>query len=185
MGLERGSSALRGNVDVMISVAKNQGGVVTVKNSKQKNQEPFEPIRLRLKQVKLGVDARTRQPTTSCVLVAAGTVLPPTSARQSEPAPSLGKGEERALKALASFREVGAASGEWHKAIKTTFGVDVPGRTFNNWRKGLLAKGLVEDIPEQPAHVLPGHRKGTCHGRWHAKWHAVAHANVPCHATPL
>lgn len=58
----RGSSALEGACDTMIEVQLD-GGTVTIRCEKQKDDEPFEPIRMRLVTVDLG-DA------SSCVLEA-------------------------------------------------------------------------------------------------------------------
>ena len=142
---ERGSSALRGNVDVMVSVQKN-GDAITLTNTKQKDQEPFEPIQLRLKQVELD-DGETScvlvDGETSCVLVAGD------SPSTTSPAPWVNASQRRALGALASFGRDGASSAEWRQAIETTHRVECPERTFQNWRTDLVKKGTVELVPEK------------------------------------
>jgi RecA-family ATPase len=66
---ERGSSALRAAAETMIRVTlDDKKGVVTIKNDKQKEDEPFGPIRLQSKQVNVGYDEEG-DPVTSLVLL--------------------------------------------------------------------------------------------------------------------
>ena len=131
---ERGSSALKGNVDVMISVSRT-GDTIAVKNTKQKDHEAFRPFQLQLKQVELGGGE------TSCVLIDCRTGSP--TAR----ATSLSASEQRALDVLATFGNEGTTSAEWRNGIKTKHDVAVPDKTFQNWRQSLVRKGLVAATP--------------------------------------
>ena len=115
---ERGSSALRGNVDFMMLVKMSQAGVITITNTKQKDQEAFEAISLQLKQVEVGTND-AGDPVTSCVLVAAGGGTPAAAAGGPTP---LNASQQQALQALGGFDDQGAKSGDWRQAIATQQG---------------------------------------------------------------
>ena len=144
---ERGSSALRGNVDIMVSVSMDKDRVVTVKQTKAKNHEPMRPLRLKLTQVEVGTED-DGEPVTSCVLGATG---PANRNDGSGTHPDANDSEQRAYDVLATFGDKGTRSGVWRKAIETSQRVAVPPKTFNNWRASLVAKGLVEEVPGQPS----------------------------------
>jgi KaiC/GvpD/RAD55 family RecA-like ATPase len=123
--VERGSTALGGAADVMMSlVAQKHGLVLTC--PKLKEAEEFEPIPLRLKTVTIG-DGRE-----SCVVVA--------DAIEAEPV--LDEKHESALNVLATFREASATTGEWRKAT------DIPERTFYRIVDDLMEAGAIDRKPE-------------------------------------
>ena len=135
---ERGSSALKGNVDVMLSVSRD-GNTITVKNTKQKDHEGFEPFHLELKQVALhGGDADPSE--TSCVLTAC---QPPDGV---SPPVDINDSERRALEVLETFGDDGATPKNWRQAIETAHRVNVPDKSFQNWRSRPLVSppGMVE-----------------------------------------
>jgi hypothetical protein len=133
--LERGSSALRAAADTMISVRRKEA-VITVFNNKQKNDEGFSAITLRLKRVSLGEEVDGNE-VTSCVL---------------ESTNALHGAVKNALVILGTFPE-GSDSSTWHKAIAEHLGgIRVADRTFHNWREALLELGLVEAVPDKAHH---------------------------------
>jgi hypothetical protein len=140
--VERGSGALRGGADVMIFVKKTDD-LVVVRNQKQKDAAPFEPFKLRLRVVPLGVSLKGN-PISSCVLVPddgarlEGTPRPTTSER-----PVVVAGALRALSVLAATGGP-MKSGDWRKSVEAQGREVLPGRTFQNWRKALLDAGLIE-----------------------------------------
>ena len=154
--VERGSSALRGNVDVMISVRKTPADKVTITNTKQKDHKLFADIELTLQRVSLGRDDDGHE-LSSCVLVELDA-----GARVSERGlcgrgpgdagprsrPPINKSQQQALSALS--RDL--SSGDWRKATGTRRGCEVSPRTFANWRKTLLDWGLVEAVPDKRRH---------------------------------
>jgi putative DNA primase/helicase len=142
--IERGSSALRAAADVMIAQWK-QDNLVLISNEKQKDDEEFKPIALRVKQIVVGSDL-TGKPVTSCVLVDAGTSGPLHPA-----APGmlpLNASEQFALNVLGGLGT--APSGVWHSAVASAKKATVPTKTFHNWRSALVERGCVETIPESP-----------------------------------
>jgi hypothetical protein len=122
--MERGSTALRAAADVMIHVAKKNEQVI-VRNNKQKDDEQFKDIHLRLKQVAVGTD-------TSCVLEAgtAGSVA-------TNP---LSSGARETLRALWSSGQDTMTTAEWATAV------GIKERTFHSHRKELLERGHVEVV---------------------------------------
>jgi len=134
---ERGSSALRGAADVMISVSK-RGDIVQINVDKQKDDEPITGIRLRLLQVVVGVDEITGKNVTSCVLATAGKVPPEM--------PMLPVGPLRALQTLVYEFGGVADSGTWRKAIVAPNGLAMPEKTFHTHKKQLLQGGLITEI---------------------------------------
>ena len=143
-GAERGSSALRAAAETMIAVAA-QGDELTVTCSKQKEDEQFRPMRLRQKQVQVGeVDG---EPVTSLVLEA---VEGTGSGGVGEDTGELFIPHRQALEALRGLPSSQGRSGEWQTAIQTLDGECVSDTTFHRWRKVLLSKGLVEQLPEKP-----------------------------------
>ncbi len=143
--IERGSSALRGAADTMICQRMNAIRQVTIKNTKQKDQEEFKPIQLRLEQVSLSGNDDT-----SCVLKALGgsVSLPPAGGGTV----TLPSSEAEALKTLALEPGQAMTSAQWQKAIGASRQNLVANKTFHNWRKGLLDKGFVEAVPGQSHH---------------------------------
>src|SRR5262249_51805394 len=105
---ERGSSSLRAAADVMIQVSKDNN-VVTVKNDKQKDEEEFDPIRLRLQAIQVG---ESDEDITSCVLVPYG------GSDRAENSALPGH-LRRALAALESCESGTATSNAWLKALGT------------------------------------------------------------------
>jgi hypothetical protein len=145
-GLERGSSALRAAADaVLLQVKKND--MVTITNEKQKDDEEFKPVSLRLKQIDLGNDPVTKRSLNSCVLVDAEL---DGSAPGDQKTDLPNESEQLALVALAPL--VVAPSGEWHGAVSTLRQKEIPEKTFHNWRRQLVELGLVEPAPEHGPH---------------------------------
>jgi hypothetical protein len=66
----RGASALRDNVDTMITLDRGDDleGPIKVECSKQRDAEYFPSFKLNLKTVELGINAFTMEPITSCVV---------------------------------------------------------------------------------------------------------------------
>ena len=148
---ERGSSALRGNADVMISVGMSQSRAVPIKNTKQKDQEHFDDIKLTLQQFDLGRD-EDGQEVSSCVLVPRGrgecVTAGPAVPRSH---PTTNESQRHALLALPEGEGI-LSSGDWRKAIGAARECDVSPKTFANWRKALLEKDLVEAVPGKARH---------------------------------
>jgi hypothetical protein len=138
--LERGSSALRGAADVMIS-QNRIGDLITISNEKQKDDEGFKPIALRLTPIVVGTDS-SNQPVKSCVLLDAKV-----NSQVSSLSPLNGS-EQLALDVLGRLGT--ASSGEWREAIATAKApTEVPDKTFQNWRSALVGNGYVEEVPEK------------------------------------
>jgi hypothetical protein len=158
--IERGSSALRAAADVVIQQTK-KGDLVTVENEKQKDDEQFPAIRLRLRTLKLGVDDKTGRPITSCVVVPADGIVGDAQAEAAMSNDSeLSESNDAqlfALDTLEGLRE--ASSGEWREWIEAMGNAPVPERTFHHWREGLLEQGLVECI-DAAKHVYRCTEKG-------------------------
>jgi RecA/RadA recombinase len=126
--IERGSSALRAAADVMVSVTMDKDRIITVKNSKQKDDEEFETMRLRLEQVEV---ESTGERTTSCVLVTADKVTPRS--------PALPRHLRSSLRALASFPDGEASIADWRAKS------NAKDRTIHKHREELEATtGYVE-----------------------------------------
>jgi DNA-binding transcriptional ArsR family regulator len=122
---ERGSSALGGAADVMMSLVAQKHGLA-LKCEKQKEAEPFEPISFRLKTVTIGDGLE------SCVVVS--------DAIEAEPA--LDEKHESALDVLATFRGASTTTGEWRKAT------GIPERTFYRIVDDLMEAGAIDRKPE-------------------------------------
>jgi hypothetical protein len=137
--IERGSNALRGAADVMILQRKDSHGDITVSNTKQKDDEEFGDIHLRLSKVSIGVD-ETGDPITSCVVESTAPGVSPGHASAAEPA-------RPALAALAKMPEATAHSTDWRKATEAALSTRaLPEKSFHNWRKRLLEAGFVEAV---------------------------------------
>jgi hypothetical protein len=136
--IERGSSALRAAADVMIAQTRT-ADLITLVNEKQKDDEEFKPVTLRLKSVEVGT---ADKPTTSCVLLTDNVSAFPAA---SSP---LNTSEQLALDALVMLGS--AASGKWLEAVAAAKGGTLPPKTFQNWRSALVEKGFVELVPDQP-----------------------------------
>lgn len=125
---ERGSSALRGAMDVMIHVVKSSK-VVQVISDKQKDAEDFPTLSLTLHIKSLGVDPLGKA-RSSCVLIhsASGSAAGgPTASQQA------------ALRVLAALPAGPVASKTWCQASLS----DMSLRTFYAAAKGLLKEGYV------------------------------------------
>ena len=122
--LERGSTALRGAADTMLSI-KDEDGTMFVRCEKQKDAEPFRPLRLRRQKV-----------AESCVL------QPATDAWQVA-TDELTTAEREALETLSrDFLEDGATLTAW----KTSG--NIADRTIYRVRTSLVTKGYVEQVGE-------------------------------------
>jgi DNA-binding transcriptional ArsR family regulator len=123
--VERGSSALAGAADVMMSLAVVKSGQV-LKCEKQKESEPFEQISFRLKAITFGDGLE------SCVVVS----------EHIDTETTLGEKHHEVLEALAGFSNTSARTGEWQKS--TT----IPERTFYRLLTDLLELGAIDKQPE-------------------------------------
>ena len=123
----------------MIKVRPLPSGEIAIESQKQKDDEGFAPLRLRLKSVVLDIDADSGRTTTSCVLV---------EGNGSSDDVDLHPGLVAALNALAALPGGKAHSSEWYKALPQVNGKLVPDRTFHNWRQKLLEKKLVRAVPD-------------------------------------
>ncbi len=138
---ERGSTALRGAADVMISQTK-ANDIITLRNIKQKDAEEFRPITLRLDQIKLDMTGGSSgDPVTSCVVVQA-------DAPQDAGEGALAQGPRTALDVLSNLNGDGSTAGEWKAAVEAERGKVVAERTFQRWRQRLVQEDLVEQVPE-------------------------------------
>lgn len=141
---ERGSSALRGAMDVMIHVVKS-GTVVQVISDKQKDAEDFPMLSLTLHIQSLGVDALGKA-RSSCVLI---------HSKAGPAAGGLTASQQAALRALAALPAGPVASKTWLQALSPAMSE----RTFFAAVKGLtdvgsvrrLRKGRYELAPEGTA----------------------------------
>jgi hypothetical protein len=138
---ERGSSALRGAADAMIRLEIKKG-IIIVSNDKQKDEEQFEAVSLKLQTVDMGLDETVGRNIRSAVLVA------------SNPGPTsegalLNASLQIAFDALAIDLGGSAASAQWQHAISVRLGNPIAVKTFHNWKKTLLQLGKAEAIPGQ------------------------------------
>ena len=139
---ERGSSALRAAAETMIRVTLDEKkGVVTIKNDKQKEDEPFE--RFVTEQAGHRGLRRGRCTRDLALLVPSS---PTTSAADAERV-GMSNDVTPALEALRAFPSGEADSGEWRVAIITKNGQPASESSFHRWRKKLLALGLIEEVP--------------------------------------
>lgn len=123
-GIERGSTAFRAATDVMICVSK-KGTLVKVNNNKQKDDEEFRDVDLRLEQVAMDAD-------TSCVLESA-------LARSGVP-DALARHLNDTLTALATSPHETQTTAEWAKRT------GLKDRTLHSHRKALVERGYVEEL---------------------------------------
>jgi hypothetical protein len=146
---ERGHSALRAAADTMMLVEAKKdawgGTVVEISNTKQKDEEPFVPIRAQLRRVVVG-QADDGTELKSCVLESCLT-------ESSPRAPSAADAE--ALNVLVKRFADGAHTSCWHKAIEECRGKTVADRTYHNHRSALLAQRLVEPVTGKRGHYRP------------------------------
>jgi AAA domain/Primase C terminal 1 (PriCT-1) len=118
---ERGSSALRGAADFILRTSKTDD-FVTLSCDKQKDMEPFEPLKLKLVPV---------PETNSCVVRLAADVLPHGG---------LSPAQRSAIEALwETFGTDGATSAEWETALP-----GMPRRTFYRAKKVLVELNYIE-----------------------------------------
>ena len=137
---ERGSTALRGAADVMISQTKDDG-IITLRNTKQKDADEFAPMTLQLQQIQLemsrAVDAGL---VTSCVVIQAD--APPGGGEGG-----LNAGQRTLLMVLLGRNGDGTTGQEWRTAVAAETGNPVASRTFQRRRQALVQGGLVESVP--------------------------------------
>jgi hypothetical protein len=119
--IERGSSALAGAADTMISLVKEKQGLM-LRCEKQKEAEPFDSISFRLKTVTVSDDQ------SSCVVLA----------EAIETTATLDNKHERAIEALATFDDASAFSCQWRKET------GIAERSFYRIQDDLTEVGAVE-----------------------------------------
>ena len=137
---ERGSSALRGAMDVMIHVVKS-GTVVQVMSDKQKDAEDFPMLSLTLHIQSLGVDALGKA-RSSCVLI---------HSKAGPAAGGLTASQQAALRALAALPAGPVASTTWLQALSPAMSE----RTFFAAVKGLTDVGSVRQLRKGRYELAP------------------------------
>jgi hypothetical protein len=144
---ERGHSALRAAADTMMLVEAKRdargGTLIVVTNDKQKDQELFLPITVRLTRVSVE-KSDEGEAITTCVLEPTDTTA--SDARQPSSAETL------ALTILAEKFPDGAHTTRWRKAIERHTSTKLKPRTYQNHRIALMTLGLVESVPGQQQH---------------------------------
>ena len=139
---ERGSTALKGAADVMISQITDDG-VITLRNPKQKDAEEFAPMTLQLHQVQLQKGPSSSGRTvTSCVVLPADA---PADAAQG--GGGLNARQRTMFAVLFGGDGDGLTGREWQAAMAAEPGVEIPERTFQRWREALIQQGLLEKAP--------------------------------------
>ena len=122
--IERGSNALRGAADAMLSVQADDGEEFTFRCEKQKDAPPFDELRLHRRRVEIGGTE------TSCVV----DVVAPTPEGSGASV-----GARKALEALLNgFDEEGASLSAWCEVAGQAK------RSFARYREELRRGGLVE-----------------------------------------
>jgi RecA-family ATPase len=132
---ERGSSALRGSADTMIS-CDGEMGVLTIECDKQKDAEEFKPFTLALRKVEL------ENGRSSCVLVPWGEAAATPSGTDAKDEEILGVLEK-------DFGTGGATATNWQKACEEK--IKVPRKTFYNRLTKLKTLGRVVKEGDQGA----------------------------------
>lgn len=125
---ERGSNALRGNVDTVIRCSESASNRISLECVKQRDGQPFEPLKLRRKTINLPGDR------TSCVLHSVDS--------DAEDAGALDEKAIELLTALASFDSDGAEFTAWLDAVDS-----ISPSTFKRRREKLTAEGFVTEPP--------------------------------------
>jgi hypothetical protein len=155
---ERGHSALRAAADAMILLKAKRGPdgttLLSLTNIKQKEDDPFPEIVLRLKPVSIEA-SNGGDSATSCVLE-----VGPTPSKVAE---VLSGGPKLALEVLTDRYPSGATKREWMAAIAQRGGIeleDLAERTFHHHREALQKRGLVEAIPGKPPRYRPTEADG-------------------------
>lgn len=123
----RGSSALMGAADTMISCGGDMG-LLELTCEKQKDAEPFKKFTLALRTVKL------ENGQSSCVLVPFENMIAAMS-------PASDATTKKILAALEKFEPEGATASEWQRACKDD---GISRETFFRRQKKLKKEGLVE-----------------------------------------
>jgi len=137
---ERGSTALRGAADVMISQTTNHG-IITLRNTKQKDADEFAPMRLQLRQIDLETSpAASAGRVTSCVVI-------PAAAQAGGGQAALNAGQRMLLTVLLGQNGDGSTAQEWRTAVAAETSNPVAARTFQRRRQALVRVGLVEQVP--------------------------------------
>lgn len=143
----RGSSALEGAAEAMVSLVGTGKHRFTLKNDKQKNAAEFDDIALRFEVVPLGGGAEA-----SCVVVAG-------SASATMSAMSAEKGVMLQVLVAATQAGTPLKNNEWNGRVNGRLGRNIAETTFRNWRREL-----------EDAHFI----KKTQDGRWVATAAACA-----------
>jgi hypothetical protein len=146
----RGHSALRAAADTMILLKAKRGadGItpVSITNPKQKEDEPFSEILLRLKRVSIGTSDAGDSPTSCAVELAdRRSILPDV----------LNAGRRLALAVLVERHPEGAPTTAWMTAIAESTGIELAPRTFHNHRKTLQGRRLVDAMDGKPTRYRP------------------------------
>ena len=160
---ERGSSALRGAADTMLSLSEKSGNL-TLRCVKQKDAEPFGPVPLRLSR---HIDSCTLEPATAGA---------PTRFLE-------GKGRECLQALLSTGGGGGLRAGTWEKAS------GLSPTTFHRYRDELVSGGLVahdgtvyrltdegrEALSRAPGTPTPKPLPGHSHGSFQLYFHSLPH----------
>lgn len=161
LDMERGSTALRAGSDVMIRVVKGKDGLITVKNNKQKDDEEFDEIHLRLDPIELGATSTGRR-VSSCIL-----------RRSDKSTPAEATMPTYLKAALRALSEQGgeATTRDW--ANKT----GKRARTFYGHCSALLGMGCIE-------RVARGRYRLTAQGRHFSTATATKVQSTDCSTSP-
>lgn len=128
----RGASALRDNVDTMITLDRDdKEGPIKVECDKQRDAEIFPPFYLQLKTVMLGINPYTNESITSCVV------------EEAHKETNIGKGAltEKQAKMVELLEVHGSlTSGNWQKQCEA---IGISRDSFNYTIKGLEKDGVI------------------------------------------
>lgn len=134
-GSFRGASALRDNVDTMISLDRSDNDdPIKVECSKQRDAEYFPSFKLSLKTVELGTNTFTQEPITSCVVE-----LYDGETAATDSTPAMSEKQTKMLEILAIHGSLTA--GVWQKRCEDEG--DIPKATFNRHVKLLLEQEII------------------------------------------
>jgi hypothetical protein len=133
---ERGSSAIRANVDTMALIERGSGGDLVLKCTKQKDAPEFEDLLFTLLPIDLGPGADGR-PRSACVAV-------PADAGRGKDDLRLSDAYRLAFQILATLR-CGATQRQWFEAMPTQFGSgEAKRQKLYRARRALLQAGLIK-----------------------------------------
>jgi hypothetical protein len=140
-GGERGSSALKGAADFTIRIHSNLERI-TLKNEKQKDNDLFPDVHVRLREVVVPHPTKQDVSLASCVVEAAPALK---GGQSNGTGADLHPNHAAALKRLLVLGQ--AQTGEWRLAVSKDVkpeGHEIPTDTFEKWRKKLFDLTYIE-----------------------------------------